>query len=166
MSFLSRMCSLMIWQWARLGTGPFARICSSTRTCSLTRMCYLMMLNAAILADSVDDLSFEAAAGSVRLATPLTMQDFRFLLPPTPSRPWACHMRRRIHACSCARGHVPAHSPSAPLPLSLFPSILERGPMFRASYEEEDTCMLMRGVQKSSGLTQWFVCASVCGAGC
>lgn len=31
-------------------------------------------------ADSVDDLSLEAAAGSVRLATPLTMQDFRLCL--------------------------------------------------------------------------------------
>jgi len=51
-----------------------------------------------------------------------------------------------------------------PLPLLLFPSILERGPVSQASYEE-DTCMLMRGVQKSSGLTQ---CLSVllCGAGC
>ena len=79
---------------------PSLEYVPSTRTCSLTRKCSLMMLNDAILADSVDDLSFEAAAGSVRLATPLTMQDFRFLLPPTPSRPWTRHMRRRINACS------------------------------------------------------------------
>ena len=61
--------------------------------------------------------------------------------------------------------HADARVAMSLRPLSLFPSVLVRGPVSWASYEEEDTCMLMRGVQKSSGLTQWLVCFSVCCAG-